>query len=138
MKRFKVGVAVFAILTRERQVLFLRRINTGYQDGNYGLPSGHLEPDEFPSQCVEREVMEELGIKVSNINFSSTIFNTTAAPYVNLFFTAEIVEGEPKNCEPDKCDDMKWFNLDILPDNLTPEVKQALENYKQRKYYSEI
>lgn len=137
MERFKVGIAVFAILTKEKEVLLLKRKNTGYQDGKYGLPSGHLEPDEFPIKCIEREVMEELGVKVNNINYSSTIFNTTETPYVNLFFTGDIL-GEPKNCEPDKCDDMRWFNLEALPDNLTPEVRQALENYKQNKYYSEI
>ena len=42
------------------------------------------------------------------------------------------------NKEPKKCDELKWFPLDRLPDNILPEVKLALENTNKKIFYGEI
>lgn len=34
---------------------------------------------------------------------------------INYFFTVDRWNGEIKNNEPNKCDDLKWFDLDGLP-----------------------
>ena len=39
-------VAVYLLLIRDGQILLLRRYNTGYEDGNYGVIAGHVERDE--------------------------------------------------------------------------------------------
>ena len=40
--------------------------------------------------------------------------------------------------EPDKCDDLSWFSLDQLPDNMIPYVKHAIECFRERIIYSEF
>ena len=54
-------VAVYLLLLREGQVLLLRRHNTGYEDGNYSVIAGHVEPGERITQALVREAAEEAG-----------------------------------------------------------------------------
>lgn len=56
---------------------------------------------------------------------------------INFFFTTEKYEGKPKIMEPNKCDDLNWFELDNLLKNTIPYIKQAIQNILQNKIYSE-
>lgn len=56
---------------------------------------------------------------------------------VNFFFTAEKWKGEPRIMEPNKCDDLRWFRLDNLPENVIPYVRQAINSYLKNEFYSE-
>jgi len=131
-KRFLLPVAVHLILIENNQILLLRRQNTGFEDGKYIVPAGCIEGNETVTHAMIREAREEAGIilqpewlKVSNIlhrkgtpaNWESIVF----------FFTTTHYEGNISNCEPDKCDDLRFFPLDQLPDNLIPYVKRGLE-----------
>ncbi len=58
--------------------------------------------------------------------------------YVDVFFTTDKYKGEIKNKELDKCDDLKWFSLNNLPENIVPSVKYFIENYINGKKYSEF
>ncbi len=40
--------------------------------------------------------------------------------------------------EPHKCDELKWFDMDDLPDNMVPYVRQAIECFKEGVFYSEF
>jgi len=42
-------------------------IDTRSYNNSYGLPGGHVDMDEAPDQTIEREINEELGIIVSNL-----------------------------------------------------------------------
>ena len=56
---------------------------------------------------------------------------------INLFFTAKKWKGEPKIMEPDKCDELQWFELDSLPSNTIPYVKQAIDCLRKNVRYGE-
>ena len=53
-ERFKLIPAVYLLLRRDEEVLLLRRANTGYQDGKYGLIAGHLDGDELGTVAMSR------------------------------------------------------------------------------------
>lgn len=57
---------------------------------------------------------------------------------IDVFFTAEKWEGEIRNLEPEKCDDLSWFDLDNLPENIVPYIRQALECINKKNIYSEF
>ena len=133
-KHHQVSVAVYTILIKNNQILMIRRANTGYMDGKYSLPAGHIEAGEFPEDAAIRETKEEIGVNTKDLQIVTVLYSDDN--YVCFCFTTDKWEGEIKNCEEDKCDDIRWFDLDDLPANITPEVKTALENFKQKRYYS--
>lgn len=54
--------ASYLILQHENNILLLRRENTGYEDGKYGLISGGVNLGETFTQTVIRKAREEAGI----------------------------------------------------------------------------
>lgn len=135
--------AVYLFLIKNKKVLLIRRAGTGYFNGYYSLPAGHVEGGELPQACIIREAKEEIGILVSkkNIEMIHSQYRTKndeTADRVNYFFAAKGWKGEPQNMEPHKCDDMRWVPLDKLPANTVPEVKLALACYRKKITYSEM
>ncbi|OGG14305.1 hypothetical protein A2875_01995 [Candidatus Gottesmanbacteria bacterium RIFCSPHIGHO2_01_FULL_46_14] len=45
--RFKMIASSYLLCIRDDMILLSRRHNTGYEDGNYSLPAGHVEDDEL-------------------------------------------------------------------------------------------
>jgi 8-oxo-dGTP diphosphatase len=150
MHRNTVIPAVFLLLQRGNDVLLQRRFNTGFQDGNYTLISGHVDAGESPTQALSREAKEEAGITVNekDLHFIQVLyrrgfdnikaeFNKDQTERVDFFFSTTRWSGEPHITEPDKCDDLQWFSLDNLPENIFPIVKTFLEELKNKNPYKE-
>ena len=62
---FKLVTAVHLFLIRDGKILLLRRFNTGYEDGSYSVPAGHIDGNEKVTKAMTREAMEEAGITAS-------------------------------------------------------------------------
>lgn len=135
-ERKKVNVAAYLLLEKDGKFLFLKRQNTGYRDGDFGMPSGHLEDDESLDECIKREAMEEIGITVSDVELLVVVH--THDDYLDFMFKAVSWVGEIQNCEPDKCGELAWFSLDGLPENITPEIKAGINAYKKGERYVRI
>ena len=131
MSRTTFPVAVHLILMREDQILLLRRYNTGYHDGEYSVPAGHLDGNETVRDAAAREANEEIGIRieVSDIIFSSVMHRVEDDERVDFFVHIQKWDGEPFNAEPNKCDDLRWVNVNQMPDNLNPYVERAIQNH---------
>ncbi|HET7320838.1 MAG TPA: NUDIX domain-containing protein [Candidatus Saccharimonadales bacterium] len=141
--KFSLIPAAYIILRKEGKVLLIRRANTGYLDGYYSLPSGHIDGHETAIQAAAREAKEEVGvtIQVKDLGFVHVIHRVAEEKdheRVDFFFEADTWEGEPTNCEPDKCDDLQWFFIDDLPVKTSPVVKQALHCVAEGKQYSDL
>ena len=143
-ERFKIIPAVYLVLERDGQILLSRRYNTGHEDGNYSLVAGHLEGDESFRQAMVREAKEEAGI-ILNSEDLEVIHITHKkkevgddSERVDIFLTANKWEGKLKNMEPDKCDDLKWFSMNDLPENIVFYVEHALKQIEKNRFYSEL
>ena len=125
-------VTVHLLFFRENQVLLLRRFNTGYADGQYSVPAGHLDGGETVLAAAAREGLEETGLqlKVDDIAFSSVLHRRDGDERVDFFVHIQHWAGEPANTEPDKCDELRWVPVDDLPENVIPYVKQAIQNHR--------
>lgn len=55
---------------------------------------------------------------------------------IDYFFTARHWQGQIKNTEPHKCDDLTWYDFNHLPDNIIPYIKAAFQNYKNNQVFS--
>ena len=73
-ERYRFISAVYLILVRENEILLQKRENTGYEDGNYSLISGHMDGNETIKQAMIREATEEAGIEISEENLEIVTF----------------------------------------------------------------
>jgi len=135
--RFSLVAAVHLFLLRDQQVLLLRRYQTGYEDGNYSVIAGHLEGGEEIKAAMAREAWEETGIILlpDNLTVVGVMHRCTDEERVDFFLTASQWSGELINREPEKCDDLRWYRRDALPDNIVPYVRQALENVWRGQWF---
>ena len=110
--------ASYLVLMNERgQVLLLRRFNTGFKDGMYSLVVGHVDAGETFTQALVREVREEAGIFVlpedaEVVHLMNRKSDTDGSERTDVFFVVRKWSGEITNCEPGKCDELSWFDMD--------------------------
>lgn len=130
--RTKFPVTVHLLFFREDQVLLLRRFNTGYADGQYSVPAGHLDGGETVMAAAARESEEETGLRIDleDMVFSSVVHRMEEEERVDFFVHVRQWQGEPANTEPDKCDELRWVNVNELPDNTVPYVQKAIQNHR--------
>jgi 8-oxo-dGTP diphosphatase len=145
ISKFTVIPAVHLLLVRHEQILMLRRFNTGYEDGNYSVPAGHLDGREPASAAMAREAVEEIGISinVSQLQVAHVMHRNCVDEHVpherfDFFFTADRWQGIPEIREPDKCDRIAWFRLVALPSNTVPYVRAAIDAVTNGRAYSEF
>lgn len=135
--------AVYLIFWRDKKVLLLRRANTGYKDGQYSLPAGHVESGEPAIQAAVRECKEEVGLDVEAdmLRLAHTMHrageDTTGMERIDMFFEVTGWHGEPINNEPHRCDELRWMSLNALPKNTVAEVRQALRKIASGEAYSD-
>jgi 8-oxo-dGTP diphosphatase len=135
--RFMALVAVHLFLVRDGRVLLLRRANTGYADGSYSVPAGHLDGGEEVIAAAIREAREEIGITLapSAVAVVGVMHRRSNDERIDFFVAASEWTGVIVNAEPQKCDDLSWYLLDALPDNTIPYVRRALANYQRGVWF---
>ena len=139
MSIFSVPVSVHLILINDNKILLMRRKDTGFADGFYSMPAGKLEPKESVENAIIREVEEEININIKNETLKTVqVMNRNGSDRerIDYFFTVDRWSGELKNNEPNKCDDLKWFDINNLPENTIPYIKEAINNYNKKINFS--
>ena len=136
--RFPVTVHLFFL--RGDEVLLSRRLNTGYRDGEYSVPAGHLDGGETVIAAALREAQEEVGLQLvaEEILFCGVMHRIEDDERVDFFVRVRSWHGEPFNNEPEKCDDLRWVRFDSLPSNTAPYVRQALQNFESGQVFDEF
>jgi len=129
-ERFKARVAVYLFLREDNKILLLQRAGSGFMDGYYGLPAGHVENDETVKEAMVREAKEEINVDFNSEDLELKITmqrKTTDAVYIDFFFCVKKYRGTINNNEPEKCTDLKFFDINNLPENIVPYVAEAIE-----------
>lgn len=127
-RHFRLTGDVHLLLLDGGKLLFGLRFNTGFEDGAYHLPSGHLEAGESVVQALIREAKEEVGVTIApeDVEFSHVMHNSSGGGRAAFFFSVRRWEGAPENREPEKCSELRWFPLSDLPDHLIDYCRSAL------------
>ena len=144
-KRYTLRCAVFLILTKiennTEYILLQKRYHTEVLSGKYDVScSGHLEENDSVKEAMIREAKEEINInlKKEDLYFSSTMHaHFEDADYILITFWANTYQNTPKIMEPDKCNELKWFKINELPEDLADTRKIMIENYKNHIPYTE-
>ncbi|KAL8798835.1 MAG: hypothetical protein Q9200_007687 [Gallowayella weberi] len=122
--KVRVGVGVFVLESTSQQSLqnprFLigKRINA-HGAGAWATPGGHLEFGETPEMCAAREVLEETGLKVTNVKFltaTNDFMPNDNKHYITLFMVGvrENDGEEPQILEAHKCEAWEWASWEDL------------------------
>ena len=107
-----VSTAIIVLIRKGKEILLVHARN--FRGTFHGLVAGFLETGETLEQCVEREVMEETGLRVKNI----TYFGSQPWPYPSglmVGFIADYESGEIK-LQADELSSGAFYSKDNLPE----------------------
>ena len=117
-ERFKNGIVADLLIIKNKgnnkKILLAKRKNTGYKDGEYEIPGGHLEENEDLYEAMIREAREELGILLQREDI------------------------KPKIMEEEKCEELKWVDINDLPENTMEKVKKIIGHIREGELYSNM
>lgn len=127
--------SIVIILNNEHEVLLQQR---KYPYGVWGLPGGLMELGESTEGCARREVWEETGLTIGElelINVSSGRNHYVKAQNGDEFYvvtivyiTTDIIQGTPQ-VHDDESLQIKYFSLHRLPDNMVGSHRRAIKHY---------
>ena len=143
-KREGFPVAVHLLLRREDgSVLMMRRANTGYEDGKWSVPAGHVDRGESSTDALMREAAEELDVRLdrSSVAFAHVMHKidpVDSAERIDFFFTCDSWDGAPVNAEPHKCSELRWFPPVDLPAETISYVRAGIEAVQHLLPFSEF
>ena len=107
----RLSPAIIVAILKDHQILLAhaQRFPVKF----YSVLAGFVEPGESLEDCVRREVKEEVGLSLKNIQY----FGSQPWPFPDSLmvgFTAEWAGGEI-NVDPKEILDAAWFSADNLP-----------------------
>lgn len=135
-----VKVGVGAILLNEiDEILLEKRSDCGV----WGLIGGKLDPGESIIQTLHREVYEETGLKVKIENLLGIysepekrivtyLDNGDVAQLVDTIFIVRKIAGNLR--KSDESEELKFFSIDALPDEIIPPAMEPLKDYKEKHF----
>lgn len=107
-------VAAAALIESDGQVLLVRRANDP-QRGLWTLPAGFIDAGEHPAQAVERECLEETGLRVRVCALLDVLHGQEhpRGAHILIVYRAQTLSGYLQ--AGDDVDQVDYFPLDGLP-----------------------
>lgn len=133
--------SVYVLLRQREKALFVLRENTGFKDGEYTVPSGHVEAGETFRQAACREVLEEVGVHIrpDDLTYLLTVHRrATSDTRIDVWFEAATWTGEPTNVESDKHAAITWLSTEELPENIVDYIAFGIDNIAAGNSYGEF
>lgn len=107
----RISPAIIVAITRGPEILLAK--GSLFEGGFYSVLAGFVELGETFEECVQREVEEEVGLKVKNIRY----FGSQPWPFPDSLmvgFTAEYADGDI-TIDNQEILDAGWFTVEQLP-----------------------
>jgi NAD+ diphosphatase len=116
----RLSPAVIVLISRGEEVLLARAHR--FPDGMYSILAGFVEAGESLEEAIVREVREEVGIEITNLQY----FGSQPWPFPNslmIGFTASYAGGDIR-LEEAELADAAWFHKQALP-KIPPKLSIA-------------
>ncbi len=117
-KKFTVSVGA-VVLNENGEVLLLDHVLR--PSSGWGMPGGFINHGEQPERAIRRELMEETGLELENIEL--VLFRTIGKHVEFIFRCDGIGEARVKSHEISAA---KWFSPDNLPADLAHVQKNMI------------
>lgn len=136
------GAGIIVLDDHNRVLMQLRKDNNCW-----GFPGGIIELGEKVEDAAIREVFEETGLMVSDLKLFG-IFSGSELHYtypngdevyiIDILFISNNFNGNIK-IQGSECNDVKFFDIDNIPLNLSPPIKPSVDElirrHKDRSLY---
>ena len=109
----KISPAVIVAITNGDKLLMSRYAHGTYR--HFALIAGYVEVGETFEECVRREVMEEVGLRVKNIRYYKSqpwAFSDS----VMIGFTAELDGDDTIRLQEEELSEAGWYTRDQVED----------------------
>ncbi|MCM3457301.1 NUDIX hydrolase [Heyndrickxia oleronia] len=127
-----VGVAV-AIINEKGEFLLQKRI-----DGLWGVPGGFIELGESTEEAGRREVLEETGIEIGQLDLLGVFSgkqhfvklpNGDEFYPVTIAYISKEIKGGVLKADGQETTEAKFFKANELPEGLNPLIKNLIKQY---------
>lgn len=123
----RVGVATIAF--NEKNQYFMGKRKNTHGEGCWAVPGGTLEFGETIEECAAREMLEETGLRYTDIKIAAIanhFFEGKKKHFVSVYCLGRII-GEPKVMEPHKIESWQFFDAwDAMPQPVFVPYSQDL------------
>ena len=105
-----IGDVVCAIIERDGRFLIARRREGRHLERKWEFPGGKAEPGESETEALDRELLEELRVRVEIIERLTPVEHSYPDISLRLIpFRCRIAEGEPLACDHEE---LRWIAID--------------------------
>lgn len=120
MRKQNIAITVDAVIFYRKsgilKILLIQRKNDPFK-GQWALPGGFLEENETMEDGAKRELEEETGLKIEKLQQVAAFGTPGRDPRgrtISIAFVG-LIDAEPKIKASDDAQDVKWFDLNDLP-----------------------
>jgi len=123
----RVGVGVLVYNKEGKFALIERKGSHG--QGTWAPPGGHIDFGETAIETARREVKEEIGVNIDNLEvlgFTEDFFEKEQKHYITIFIKADWMAGELKASDKEWTE-IGFFDMNNLPNPLFISFKNFAE-----------
>ncbi|KFK92656.1 MULTISPECIES: 8-oxo-dGTP diphosphatase MutT [unclassified Serratia (in: enterobacteria)] len=121
-----LNIAVGIIRNPQQEIFITRRAADAHMAGFWEFPGGKIEQGETPEQALRRELLEETGIDVHQLELLDVLEHHFTDRVVTLnFYLVEDWQGEPYGREGQP---MRWVKQADLREAEFPEANASIIN----------
>ncbi len=126
---FPIDVAC-AVIRHGAKILIARRLKKDHLGGLWEFPGGKRLGGESLGACLEREIYEELAIRVKPVRFLRRIDYRYPEKVVALYFyECELLEGSPRQLG---CEEFRWVSpFELVKYDFPPADDLILEDLQR-------
>ena len=129
-KRPSVGIGVL-VVNRDGHILLSKR-KKKYGFGKLALPGGHVEWMESLVETAKREVLEETGVRLDEVeelrDYTEELRPEDGKHYVTFYLIAQMPDGQTaREMEPEKHGAWSWYDPFKLPKNAWSPTKRLIK-----------
>ena len=144
MERFEKGVDYTGVCViffchdgKDKFVMAKRSRNTRDEHGRWDIGGGSVEFGHSIEQTLKKEIREEYCADVLRADFLGYLdvhreHDGKPTHWIALAFKVLVDPAQVSNGEPDMIDEIGWFTLDTLPENLHSQFPRFLESYRDK------
>ncbi len=128
----KISPCIIVLVTKGEDLLLAH--NKNFPGKFYSTLAGFIEAGESAEEAIHREIMEEVNVRVSNINY----YGSQSWPFPGQLMLGYHAEYKSGDLEPDgeEIDDAQWFHYNNLPSVPTGNISisgRLIENFLERQ-----